>query len=136
MLRLDQDEMKITCPQGDTGLLLIRINGMDGQPLSELLDGVVIFAVCKELKNGTFTTESSKSVEIVDNTVTINITNSFSRGIQPGDYRWDVRIVTDPEYDDDDNVICMDDSDEVHSLFAGREGGMPKYIVPGVAVDV
>lgn len=134
MIKLNPETMEIICPSGDTGLLLIRLADGDGQPLPPL-NGVAVFAVCQKTKNS-YNMTSSKIVEIVDNTATIHITNQFSRIITPGDYLWDVRIVTDPDYDDDGNVRCDDDTDEVHSLFAGRKDDMPKFTVPGVAVDV
>lgn len=135
MLTIGED-LTITCPQGDTGLFLVELTDGVGNPLLQPINGVAVFAVCKELKNGKYSTQSTKPVPIVDNTATINVTNAVSRAIEPGEYRWDIRIVIDPEYDEQGNVICQDDTDEVHSLFAGQPGGMPKYIVQGVAVDV
>ena len=134
MLIID-DDLTLTFPQGDTGMFLLRIKDGNGQQLPPI-NGVGIFAVCKEMRNGRFATQSRKAVEIVDNTVTIRLANAVSRTIEPGDYRWDIRIVTDPEIDDDGNVICEDDTDEVHSVYAGRPEGMPKCIVRGAAVDV
>lgn len=135
MLNLDPETQCITCPQGDTGLLLASITALDGQPLAQPLDGVAVFAVCQQI-GGVFSTIKAKQVELVDNTATILISNDFSRAIPTGKYYWDIRIVTDPELAEDGTVICQDETDEVHSLFAGRDGGMPQYIVPGVAVNV
>lgn len=137
MIELNRETLEITCPSGDTGLLLVKITGTEGVPLPGLLDGVAIFAVAQKVGTGaSYSTTSARPVKIVDNTATINITNAFSRVITPGNYYWDIRIVTDPEYDGDGNVLCEDDTDEVHSLYAGRPEGLPKFIVPGVAVHV
>ena len=49
MLNLDPETQCITCPQGDTGLLLASITALDGQPLAQPLDGVAVFAVCQQI---------------------------------------------------------------------------------------
>lgn len=136
MLKLDPDNLAITCPQGDTGLVLVKLTDPDGAPLPPI-DGVAVFAVAEKARVGVgYIQRSWRAVPIVDNTATILITNAMSRRLEPGEYFWDVRIVTDPEYNEDGDVIAEDDSDEVHSLFAARPEGLPDYIVPGVAVNV
>ena len=135
MLTLNPETYEITCPQGDTGLLLVEITDGNQQPLTQPLDGVAVFAVCQSI-DGTLSAVKAKVAHLIDNTATLNITNAFSRALPAGDYKWDVRIVTDPVIGEDDSVTTDEDSDEVHSLFAGRPGGMPKYTVPGVAVNV
>ena len=134
-LTLNPDTYEIRCPTGDTGLLLVEFNDGDGQPLPQPLDGVAVFAVCQQI-NGIYTAVKSKAIELVDNTATINVTNSFSRAIPQGESWWDIRVVTSPVIDADGNVTTDDDGDQVHSVFAAREAGMPKYHVPGVAVNV
>ena len=76
MLNLDPETQCITCPQGDTGLLLASITALDGQPLAQPLDGVAVFAVCQQI-GGVFSTIKAKQVELVDNTATILISNDF-----------------------------------------------------------
>ena len=101
-----------------------------GEVLTEPLSGVVIFAVATK----TYTPVFHKVAPIVNNTATIQLTNADTRTLTRGDYRWDVRVVTDPEYDTDGNVICADTTDEVHSLYSAT--GMPVFEVTGVAIGV
>lgn len=70
-----------------------------------------------------------------DGAIIVYLTNADTRAIAAGDYVWDVRIVTDPEYDESGNVICDDTTDEVISLFSGGNG-MPKFTVTEVAAIV
>ena len=126
MIQLDE-KGKITCPVGDTGLLLVELSS---EQFTEPLNGVAIFAVTT--KN--YTTILKKTVELVDNTATIRLANRDTRGLSVGEHMWDVRIVIDPEYEADGTVIVKDDTDEVHSLFSA--GGMPAFVVTRVAVEV
>ncbi|MEG1813915.1 MAG: hypothetical protein RR337_11545 [Clostridia bacterium] len=135
MLKIDPKDQTITCPQGDTGMFTVSLVGKDGLALPQTIIGVAVFSVC-QISAGLYKKIKSKHVPLVDNTATILITNEFSRAVPAGTYMWDVRIVTDPEYDLAGDVICSDSTDEVHSLYAARDTGMPKYIVPGVAVNV
>jgi len=135
MLTLNSVTNEIVCAQGDTGMLRVLIKDADGNPLPRPIVGVAIFAVCQKVRTE-YNTITSKVFAIVNNVTVVNITNRLSRLIPPGQYQWDIRVVTDPDYDDEDNVIAGDDTDEVHSCFAGTPGGMPKYTVPGVAVNV
>lgn len=64
----------------------------------------------------------------------IRLSNVDTRRLKPGAYRWDIRIVTDPEYNADGTVRCDDASDDVMSVFSGK--GMPTFIVTEVAVHV
>ena len=136
MYTLDPVTKELVVPSGDTVQFLLKLTDLDGNPLIQPIDGVAVFAVCEKSTRGTFSPFDGRKIDIVDNTVTVRLPNKFTRRITQGNYYWDIRIVTDPEIDDDGNVTAEDDTDEVHSLFAGTEGGMPKYTVPGVAIDV
>ena len=131
MIRLDTATGRITCPIGDTGLFTINLTDASGGALEDNLTGVGIFAVAdKRLMN----TYIAKAVPIVDNSITVHLTNADTRSLTAGTHCWDVRIVTDPEYDNDGNVVCEDDTDEVHSLYSAI--GLPEFIATGVAVHV
>jgi hypothetical protein len=140
MLKLNPDTLEIICPQGDTGLLLVTLAaGHGGGALPQPLTGVAIFAVAEtQTVRGKTTTNTlaGKHVEIVDNTATILLSNDLTRVLSPGAYLWDIRIVTDPGTNEEGDIIADDLTDEVHSLFAARPGGMPKFTVPGVAIHV
>lgn len=130
MIRMDANTRKITCPIGDTGLFLVTLTDPNGEALTETLSGVVIFAVATK----TFTPVFHKVAGIVNNTATIQLTNADTRTLTRGEYRWDIRVVTDPEYDTDGNVICQDTTDEVHSLYSAT--GLPVFEVTGVTISV
>lgn len=129
MIQIDQRTRKITCPIGDTGLFIVNLTAATGEPLAENIDGVAIFAVASK----GFAPVFSKVVAIVDNTATIRLTNTDTRTLTRGEYRWDIRVVTDPAYQDG-RPITDEDSDDVHSLFSAT--GLPIFEVTGVAVDV
>lgn len=116
----------ITLPRGDTLCMKIDFTG------GEFPEGtVVIFGVCSSRDGRTLL---SKVFKIVDNSVVIRLSNVDTRKLPVNTYRWDLRIVTDPEYNEDGSVYCNDNSDDVMSLFSG--GGMPPFIVTEVAVHV
>lgn len=130
MIKYDTATRKITCPVGDTGLFVVTLTSADGEALGENLSGVAIFAVATK----TFSPVFHKVVSIANNTVTIRLTNADTRVLTRGEYRWDIRVVTDPDYDAGGNVICSDAADDVHSLYSAT--GLPVFEVTGVAVDV
>lgn len=137
MITINADKT-ITCPAGDTGLFLVQLFDQDDQPLLLPSDGVAIFAVAERTseKSG-FVNRTARRVDTVDNTVTVWLPSSLTRKLTPGgSYYWDIRLVSDPDTDEEGNIVALDDSDEVTSVYAGRPEGMPKFVVPGVAINV
>ena len=119
---------RITMPVGDTGTFVIELD------VTEPVSGLAVFAICKKTTTR-YTTVLQKPVGIIDNTVTVHIANADTEHLDPGDYCWDVRVLTDPEIDaESGNTVESDAVGEVHSLFA--LGGMPTFTLTGVAVDV
>lgn len=116
----------VTLPRGDTILFRIRLTGGSFPPGT-----VGVFGICTS--SGAIPV-FSKVFSLEGDTVTVYLTNAETRQLDAKKYRWDVRIVTDPEYNDDGSVRCDNASDSVLSLFSGM--GMPEFIVTGVAVDV
>lgn len=135
MLLIDQKTYDMTCPSGDTGQFTITLTDTAGQPLPTTIDGAAVFAVCKRMGLG-YTTINSIAVDLVNNTATFLVSPEFSRAIEPGSLYWDVRVVIDPARDSSGNVITDNSNDEVHSVFAGRPNGLPKYWAAGVAVEI
>ena len=140
MRTLDED-YNITCPSGDTGLLHVYLTDMNDKPLPMPIDGVAVFAVCQPIQaSGGFNTINYMEIEIVDNIAIVNIDYDFSSKLTPNkpqqSYYWDIRVVTNPEFDGDGKLIYPGSGSEVHSVYAGQPGGMHKYLVPGVATDV
>ena len=133
-IRIDGPSRKITMPIGDTALIVIDLTDENGEPLATPLSGVAVFALCKKTTTR-YTTVLQKPVEIIDNAIAIHIANADTEQLDPGDYFWDVRVLTDPEMDaESGNTVESDAVGEVHSLFA--LGGMPTFTLTGVAVDV
>ncbi|MEG0934465.1 MAG: hypothetical protein RSJ41_02630 [Clostridia bacterium] len=134
----NKETLEITCPAGDTGLFVLDLLDALGNPLPYPLDGYGVFAVAQMDIKGKLTTTIQRPIQIVDNTVTVRLSNALTRKLTPGgEYRWDVRVVTGSVLSDDGKKVCCDeDSDEVHSLFAMRDKGLPSFVVPKVAVPI
>ena len=116
---------QITLPQGDT--LLFKMN-LTGEVFPE--GSMAVFGICNTKGASIF----RKQFPVQDNTIIIWLANADTRTLPVGKYRWDVRIVTDPEYGEDGVVRCEDESDNVISIFSGS--GMPTFEVTEVAADV
>lgn len=76
----------------------------------------------------------SKVFPIEDNKVLVFFSNAETKRFVPGEHRWDLRIVTDPEYEEDGSICCEDAGDNVLSVFSGT--GMPAFVVTEVSVHV
>lgn len=58
-----------------------------------------------------------RPVEIADGQALIRICNHDTRDIEPGTYRWNLRLVTSPVYDEDGNVRVDECTDDVITVF-------------------
>lgn len=76
----------------------------------------------------------SKVYPVEDGKVLLFISNAESKRLIPGEHRWDLRIVTDPEFEEDGSVCCEDAGDNVLSVFSGTS--MPAFVVTEVSVHV
>lgn len=92
---------------------------------------VAVFGICAQRDAKTV---FSKVFDVNDNSIVIRLTNAETRKLAVNTYRWDLRIVTDPEFNDDGSVRCDDDSDNVLSVYSGV--GMPSFVVTEVSVYV
>ena len=119
---------QITMPVGDTGTFVIELD------VTEPVSGLAVFAICKKTTSR-YETMFQKTVEVVDNSVTIHMQNADTEALAPGEYFWDVRILSDPETDPETGKTVETDAiGTVTSLFALE--GLPKFTLVGVAVDV
>lgn len=131
MFVINKQTNEIVLPRGDT--LAFKIN-LRGTNFPE--DTVALFGVCGADRRGNPTTTIfSKAFRVYKNCVYIFLSNQDTRNLRAGGYVWDLRIVTDPEYDEDGNVRCEDISDNVISIFSGSVD-LPSFVVKGVAVNV
>lgn len=58
-----------------------------------------------------------KQVEIVDGVALLLFTNADTRDLPVGSYKYNLRIVTNPEYNAEGFVICADATDNVMSIY-------------------
>lgn len=160
MYQINTDH-SISLAQGDTMAFRVRVkvNGSD-DPARFPDDSVAVFAISKKLSR--LETASFRNVRVADGlapasaaaasgysvqlykpctvkrdgSIIVYLSNQETRALAAGDYIWDIRIVTNPEYDEAGNVICEQDSDQVISIFSGAGTAMPKFTVTEVAAVV
>lgn len=66
--------------------------------------------------------------------ITVDIANEDTRNVPIGSYVWTMILVTDPEYDENNQVIVADRTDSVYPLYQGDK--QPKFELKGVAYVV
>ena len=124
----NNETRQITMPIGDTGTFVIELD------VTEPVTGLAVFAICKKTTSR-YETVFQTTVEVVDNSVTIHMQNADTENLAPGEYLWDVRILSDAETDPETGKpVETDGVGTVSSLFA--LDGLPKFTLVGVAVDV
>ena len=123
MVQIDE-RGNITLPRGDTMTFTLTLENVSFPEGS-----VAVFAV----RNGNETVLSKIFPIDEDNEIVVRVANSDTRDLPLGRYRWDVRLITNPEYDENNHIRAEDEGDDVISLFSGD---MPKFILKEVAVDV
>lgn len=128
MFKLDRDTGAITLPRGDT--MTINVTLRD----KELPAGTMaVFGVrttgnrSRNLLTRAFPVENNQCV--------IRLSNKDSRELSVGVHCWDLRIVVNPERNEDGSIRCDDESDEVYSVFSGGSA-MPGFTVTEVAADI
>ena len=103
------DTRQITLPIGDTADLYVNVN-WDG--LSER--DAILFAIFDPDANGDLL---CKAADLEGGRAHIRLCNQDTRDLQPGTYRWQLRIVTDPARDETGRVIADDCTDHVITVF-------------------
>ena len=98
----DKKTNKITCPRGNNGAFNIDINGI------ELGEGdVVEFYVRDPAMPGRLI---SIVQQITDGECVISLDSAVTSLLPPGRYKWNLRIITAPEYGDGDELITAEGS--------------------------
>lgn len=116
---------RITCPRGDTGALRFTFSGE-----IHLLPGdMLVFGLYSP---STKETLLRKQVEIVNGVALLLFTNADTRDLPVGSYKYNLRIVTNPEYDAEGFVICTDATDNVMSIY----NDLPKFELLEAGVHV
>ncbi len=123
-------DIVIAC--GATGYFKIEIS-TDGSFNTDTDVGV--FAVARK-RQQTFTTLLRRHYPIIFEeegryAVVVEIANEDTRDISPGSYVWTLILVTDPEYDENNQVVVEDRKDGVYPIYQGDE--QPAFELKGVA---
>lgn len=116
---------RITCPRGDTGALRFSFSGAITLKPGDMLVFGLYSPTAKE-------TVLRKQVEIVDGSALLLFTNADTRDLPAGSYKYNLRVVTDPEYDENGLVICTDTTDNVLSVY----NELPKFELLEAGVHV
>ena len=98
----DKNTNRITCPRGNNGAFNIDVTGI------ELSEGdVVEFYVRDPAKPGKL---FSQVQQIEDGDCAISFDSAVTTLLPPGRYKWNLRIVTAPEFDADGKLITAEGS--------------------------
>lgn len=108
----------IVMPKGDTMDISISLSGNDST-----LFTVAVFAI--------FTRSGEDllrlPVAIVGGVAEIRLANQHTRDLDAGRYKWNIRLIEDPAYDEDGSVIADDDSDDVLTVFGPDISDVPDF---------
>lgn len=106
----DETTRKISMPPGDTASIHVKIDW------AGLSDGdAVLFAIVDRTGEDLLV----KAADVTGGEAEIRLCNHDTRDIEPGNYKWQLRIVTSPARDDNGNVIADECGDHVLSVFGG-----------------
>lgn len=89
----------------------------------------IIFCICSKDTSRTYL---RKIVPIVDGAALVAFTNSDTQNLPAGEYRWDIRVIVDPVWNDGETDII--DGAEIHAPFAAT--GLPVLIIREVGARV
>lgn len=108
----DENTNKIALEPGDTGGFTVGIEW----PRVDVTNVALVLGVCTNKGEDVLRKHWLFNEEGI---VHVWFCNHDTRDIDSGTYKWQMRFVTDPEYDEDGNVIAQDCSDKVISYFNG-----------------
>lgn len=94
MFVIDPEERLVTLHRGDTGVVLYRLVGYNMLMPEDRVKLVMRDAF------GQIIREEILEIDVEDNTFRVVFTNEDTESLAPGRYRYDVRVVIGPEYDD------------------------------------
>lgn len=140
-LIVDAETKAIALPIGGTGSFIANIKTSEEITIDPASD-IVLFAVSdptwigvKQHKAAILRKTLPIQVNNGDYYVQVTFVNADTRDLKPGDYVWDLTLITSPEFDEDMIPIVEDDSDNVIPIFA-RSGKLPTFALRGVTVIV
>lgn len=107
----DEATKKISMPPGDTGDIYFGV-----QWDTQGKEAAVLFAI---VNRRTGEDIMRRAAEIVDGRAHVRLCNHDTRDIEPGEYRWQLRLITSPAKDEEGNIIADECTDDVVSVFSG-----------------
>lgn len=110
----DPDTHEIVLPVGDTMDFTINVTGDVYHAL--------VFAI---YDRGDGTDILRVPGEIFEGVAHIRLAAEHTRDLEPGRYKWNLRLVEDPEYDEDGNIIADDEQDDVLTVFGPDKSTIP-----------
>lgn len=124
MIRLIQRRLII--PQGDTGTFTIPTQG------TVETGDKAIFAIFDNL---THNTVLEKKIDATAESLTFEFVSEDTLGLEPDDrgsrYSWDITLLRNPEYDQNDELIHADSIDSYYAAF-----GLPECVIKRVTRNV
>ncbi len=124
MIRLIQRRLII--PQGDTGTFTIPTQG------TVEAGDKAIFAIFDNL---THNTVLEKKIDATSETLTFEFTSEDTLNLEPDErgsrYSWDITLLRNPEYDQNDELIHADSIDSYYAAF-----GLPECVIKRVTRNV
>ena len=99
------DGYTISLSKGDTGALKVKATAtLNGEPFTFGADDRALFSI----KNVQGKIVKEKVAELTNNNFTVYFLNSDTDKLFPGPYKWDVRYIIHPYYDDDGKIVNGD----------------------------
>lgn len=105
----DEATLAITMAAGDTANIWVDVEWED---LSD--SDVLLFAIFDPSDLNDIV---RKTVEIKDGIARIRLCNHDTRDVEPGRYKWNLRLITSPVYDEEGNIRVDECTDEVITVF-------------------
>lgn len=113
---VDPKTKAITLPCGDTMNLRLK--------LTDIQFDAAVFAIFNQ-KTGEDILK--KSVKIAGGVANIRLSNADTRDLEPGSYNWNLRLISDPAYGEDGEIVADEDSDDVVTAFGPEKSNVPKF---------
>lgn len=111
----DAETKEIVLPVGDTLDMVVTVNGYQYD--------AAVFAIYEKAGGEDILRVPAQIGE--DGLAHIRLSNALTRDLEPGRYKWNLRLVSDPETDAEGNMIAEDASDDVLTVFGPENGGIP-----------
>lgn len=123
--KYDPDTRAITISAGDTMDFSVRVSG-------ENFDAAV-FAVYDPDTGDDIVTVPA---ELSENQCKIRLATRHTRDVPGGKYKWNIRLVSNPEKDAEGNIVLNDDTDNSLTVFGPEKRNIPDFVVRRTGANV